>query len=124
MDTCFQATTDGLEYAHNKGIAVVVMEPVKGGTLANPTREAMDVMAGSSIKRTPVDWALQFVWNKPEVATVLSGMSNMQQVVENCDSADRSGIQSLSEEENRVTFLRFLARKGAPAREAVTVDPG
>jgi len=102
MDTAIQATTDGLEYAHSKGIAVVVMEPVKGGTLANPPAEAVKVMDSSSIQRTPVDWALQFIWNKPEVATVLSGMSNMQQVVENCDSADRSGINTLSEEENEV----------------------
>lgn len=102
MDTGIQATTDGLEYAHSKGIAVVVMEPVKGGTLANPPMEAIEVMDSSSVQRTPVDWALQFIWNKPEVATVLSGMSNMQQVVENCDSAERSGINSLSGEETEV----------------------
>ena len=102
MDTATQATTDGLEYAHNKGIAGVIMEPVKGGTLANPPAEAIEVMDSSSVKRSPVDWALQFLWNKPEVATVLSGMSNMQQVVENCDSADRSGVNSLSPEENVV----------------------
>lgn len=102
MDTAVQATTDGLEYAHSKDIAVVVMEPVKGGTLANPPAEAIEVMNSSSVQRAPVDWALQFIWNKPEVATVLSGMSNMQQVVENCDSADHSGINSLSEEENRI----------------------
>ena len=40
MDTAVQATTDGLEYAHSKGMAVVIMEPVKGGTLANPPAEA------------------------------------------------------------------------------------
>ncbi len=102
MDTGLQATTDGLEYAHSKGIAVVIMEPVKGGTLANPPAEAVEVMDSSSVQRTPVDWALQFLWNKPEVATVLSGMSNMQQVVENCDSADRSGIDTLSAGENEV----------------------
>ncbi len=102
MDTCIQATTDGLEYAHSKGIAVVIMEPIKGGTLANPPAEAVEVMNSASAKRTPVDWALQFLWNRPEVATVLSGMSNMQQVVENCDSADRSGINSLNHEEERV----------------------
>ncbi len=102
MDTCLQATTEGLVYAHNKGIAMVIMEPVKGGTLANPPGEAAEVIAGSPVKRTPVDWALQFLWNRPEVATVLSGMSNMQQVVENCDSADRSGINSLTAEENQV----------------------
>lgn len=102
MDTAIQATTDGLEYAHSKGIAVVVMEPVKGGTLANPPAEAVEVMDASSVHRTPVDWALQFIWNRPEVATVLSGMSNMQQVIENCDSAARSGINTLSLEENEV----------------------
>lgn len=104
MDTGIQATTDGLEYAHSKGIAVVVMEPVKGGTLANPPAEAVSVMEESAVKRSPVDWALQFLWNRPEVATVLSGMSNMPQVVENCDSADRSGIHSLSADEEDVIY--------------------
>jgi len=102
MDTGIQATTDGLKYAHSKGIAVVIMEPVKGGTLANPPAEAVEVMQKASVERTPVDWALQFLWNMPEVATVLSGMSNMEQVVENCDSAERSGIYSLSPEENQI----------------------
>ena len=112
MDTCLQATTEGLEYAHGKGIGVVIMEPVKGGTLANPPVEAVEVMNSAGVKRTPVDWALQFLWNKPEVATVLSGMSNMQQVVENCDSADRSGIKSFSrEEEDLVTRLAEIYRE-------------
>ena len=102
MDTCLQATTEGLEYAHAKGMAVVIMEPIKGGALANPPAEALSVMAGAPVKRTPVDWALQFLWNRPEVATVLSGMSNLQMVVENCDSADRSGINSLSEGEDHI----------------------
>lgn len=59
MDTAIQATTEGLKYAHSKGIAVVIMEPVKGGTLANPPTEALEVMNAASVKRTPVDWALQ-----------------------------------------------------------------
>ena len=102
MDTAIQATTDGLEYAHGKGIAVVIMEPVKGGTLANPPAEALAVMNTAPVKRTPVDWALQFLWNRPEVALVLSGMSNQKMVDENCASADRSGINSLSTEEEAV----------------------
>ena len=102
MDTCLQATTEGLEYASSKGIAVVIMEPVKGGTLANPPAEAIEIMNSAATKRTPVDWALQFLWNRPEVATVLSGMSDMQMVIENCDSAAASGINSLDQEEERV----------------------
>ena len=102
MDVGIQATTEGLKYAHEKGIAVVIMEPVKGGTLAKPPKEALNIMEKSSVKRKPVDWALQFLWNKPEVAVVLSGMSNFQQVEENCDSAEKSGIGILSPEEVKI----------------------
>ncbi len=102
MDTCLQATTEGLEYAHSKGMAVVIMEPIRGGTLANPPAEALEVINSAPVERTPVDWALQFLWNRPEVATVLSGMGDMQMVEENCDSADRSGINSLGQEEEKV----------------------
>ena len=102
MDTGIQATTEGLKYAHNKGIAVVVMEPLKGGKLANPPKEALDLMTASGINRSPVDWAFQYLWNKQEVATVLSGMGSKQMVDENCASADKSGINSLTEQENLV----------------------
>jgi uncharacterized protein len=102
MDTAIQATTDGLVYAHSKGIAVVIMEPLKGGRLANPPAEALELMRSAGSDRTPVDWALQFLWNRPEVAVVLSGMGTQQMVDENCASADRSGIGSLSEDEERV----------------------
>jgi predicted aldo/keto reductase-like oxidoreductase len=102
MDTAVQATTDGLVYAHGKGVAVVIMEPIKGGVLANPPAEALEVMDSAARKRTPVDWALQFLWNRPEVATVLSGMGSQRMVDENCASADNSGIGSLSADEERV----------------------
>ena len=102
MDTAIQATTDGLRYAHQKGIAVVIMEPVKGGQLANPPAEAMEVISRAPVSRTPVDWALQFLWNLPEVSCVLSGMGSMKMVDENCSSADASGVGSLSAGENKV----------------------
>jgi predicted aldo/keto reductase-like oxidoreductase len=102
MDTGVQATTDGLEYAYGKGVAVVVMEPLKGGRLANPPKEALDIMRASGIKRTPIDWAFQFIWNRPEVSTVLSGMGSQRMVDENCSSADRSGINTLGKEDLEV----------------------
>ena len=111
MDTGIQATTDGLTYAHSKGVAVVIMEPLKGGRLANPPAEALDIMRSVGNGRTPVDWALQFLWNRPEVAVVLSGMGNQQMVDENCASADRSGINSLSqEEEEAITRIAEVYR--------------
>lgn len=99
MDTAIQATTEGLQYAHNKGIAVVIMEPLKGGQLANPPSDAKAIMNKAPISRTPVDWALQFLWNRPEVACVLSGMGNRKMVEENCASADTSGVNILSSAE-------------------------
>jgi len=78
------------------------MEPVRGGLLANPPQEAIDIMNKSKTKRTPVDWALQFLWNLPEVSTVISGMGTQQMVDENCQSADNSGINTLSEDDLKI----------------------
>jgi predicted aldo/keto reductase-like oxidoreductase len=102
MDTGIQATIDGLKYAANKGMAIVVMEPLKGGQLANPPAEAMNLIKNAPVKRTPVDWALQYLWNLPEVSVVLSGMGSMQMVEENCASADKSGINLLTAPEMAV----------------------
>ena len=102
MDTGLQATTEGLKLAHEKGIATVIMEPLKGGQLANPPEEALEIMKKAKIKRTPVDWALQFLWNLPEVDTVISGMGSQQMVDENCQSAEKSGINSLNEDDNLI----------------------
>ncbi|MBD3352889.1 MAG: 4Fe-4S dicluster domain-containing protein [Candidatus Lokiarchaeota archaeon] len=98
--TDFQAGTEGLKYAASKGIGIVIMEPVRGGKLADPPKQVKSIMEKSPIKRKPVDWALQFVWNKPEVGCVLSGMGSLKMVKENIESANNSGINSLSPEEN------------------------
>jgi uncharacterized protein len=97
MDSATQATTEGLHYAHSKGVAVVVMEPLKGGQLVNPPTDAKAVMNSSKIKRSPTDWALQFLWNCPDISCVLSGMGSRKMVDENCTSADLSGVNTLSE---------------------------
>ncbi|MFX1411363.1 MAG: aldo/keto reductase [Promethearchaeota archaeon] len=100
-----QAGTRGLKYAGSKNIAVIVMEPIHGGKLAIPNDkldsrpEIKEIVENSNVKRTMADWALQFVWNHPEVSVVLSGMSTMQQVIENIESAENSGINTLSNEE-------------------------
>ncbi|MGA3086700.1 MAG: aldo/keto reductase [Thermodesulfobacteriota bacterium] len=100
MDTEYQAGTKGLQYAAEKGLAVVIMEPIRGGMLAkNPPESVLELWASSRWKRSPAEWALQWVWNHPEVSTVLSGMTTMEQVVENVAAADRSEFNILSEEE-------------------------
>jgi predicted aldo/keto reductase-like oxidoreductase len=90
MDTENQAGTAGLKYAASKKIPVIVMEPLLGGKLARPPREITAMFDDFIIKRKPADWALQWVWNHPEVSVILSGMSSFEQVEENLASAHKS----------------------------------
>jgi len=96
MDTENQAGTEGLEYAGSRGIPVIVMEPLLGGRLANPPKEVKKVFDAHKIKRKYADWALLWLWNRPETALVLSGMSEMRQVEENIKSASESCAGLLS----------------------------
>jgi predicted aldo/keto reductase-like oxidoreductase len=100
MDIGYQAGLAGLRYAADKGVGVVVMEPIKGGKLAaNLPPEAQAVFDSASVKRSPAEWALRYVWNDPGVSLALSGMSTMEQVVENLRIADQAVAGSLSAEE-------------------------
>jgi predicted aldo/keto reductase-like oxidoreductase len=91
-----QAGTKGLQYAAARGMAVVIMEPLLGGRLVNPPQPVQTLWDSAPTKRSPADWALQWLWNQPEVSVVLSGMSAMQQVEENVASAGRSAVNSLT----------------------------
>ncbi len=102
LDTLIQATTEGLEYAYKKNIAIAIMEPLKGGLLVKPPKKALEILKTSKIKRTPVEWALQFLWNKKEVSVVLSGMGSEEMLKENCTYAENSGIGTLSNEDNAI----------------------
>ena len=94
-----QAGTRGVKYAADKGLAVVVMEPLLGGCLASPPEAIQAIFDAAPQQRTPADWALQWVWNQPEVAVALSGMSTMEQVEQNLASAAASGVGSLTEDD-------------------------
>jgi predicted aldo/keto reductase-like oxidoreductase len=99
MNEAHQAGTRGLEYAASKGLAVVVMEPLLGGKLVAPPPAIQALWDASGMGRSAVEWALQWLWNKPEVSVVLSGMSAMSHVEENLDCADRSGVGTLTEDD-------------------------
>jgi len=90
MDTENQAGTKGLKYAASKGLAVVVMEPLLGGRLANPPKPIKTILKNQGKGIKPSDLALQWLWNQPEVSVVLSGMTTMGQVRENLKSANMS----------------------------------
>ncbi len=99
MDINYQAGTEGVKYAAGKGLAVVVMEPLRGGKLARTPEPVARVWDSAAQKYSAVEWALQWVWNQPEVSMALSGMSTIEQVVENVDVAGRSGPGKLTRAE-------------------------
>ena len=117
MDTEFQAGTEGLRYAAGKGLAVVVMESIRGGKLALDLPSTRPIWESAPRRRKPADWALQWLWNQPEVAVALSGMSTLEQVKENIASAEGSGIGRLGADE-----LALIGRVRA-AIEAVSPIP-
>ncbi|MDR3573032.1 MAG: aldo/keto reductase [Anaerolineaceae bacterium] len=102
LDTTYQAGTKGLKYAAAKGLAVVVMEPLRGGKLAMPPEPIREFFQKAAIQRQPYDWALQWVWNRPEVSVVLSGMTNMDHVNGNLAAAEVSGVGSLTSAEQAI----------------------
>ena len=110
LDTEFQAGKKGLKYAKDKGIAVVVMEPLRGGTLAQtPPSEVENILDKSNNERNAVEWSLQWLWNQEEVDVVLSGMSNMRQLKENIELASKANQNSLDEKE--MNLIKKARRK-------------
>jgi predicted aldo/keto reductase-like oxidoreductase len=99
MDIETQAGRKGVEYAANKGLAIVVMEPLRGGKLGKQPDPVIKVWDTASQKRSPAEWALLWVLDQPEVSVALSGMSTMEQVVENVAVTSRSAPGMLTDEE-------------------------
>ncbi len=107
MDVAYQAGTAGLRYAAERGLGVIVMEPLKGGWLARRVPDAVrEVWDSAASRRSPAEWALRFVWDEPEVSLLLSGMSAMEHVTENLKAAAAiAGPRSLTPHE-RALFDR------------------
>ena len=120
MDTGFQAGYKGLKYAADKGIGIVVMEPLKGGKLAQKIpQEMIAVFNESSTKRSPAEWALRFVWNEAGVSSVLSGMNSMEQVEENIRIAENGIVNSLGSDD-KAMFDRLRNALGVRAKADCT----
>jgi predicted aldo/keto reductase-like oxidoreductase len=117
LDTKNQAGTAGLQYAASKDMAVMIMEPLRGGNLAKtPPPSVQDIWAKADHKKTPVEWALRWIWNHPEVTVVLSGMNNDDHIAENLALAEKALPNSLSEKE-----LKLVEEAAAEFRRVMKV---
>jgi uncharacterized protein len=113
VDEYFQAGTEGLEYAAAKGLGMVIMEPLRGGKLAQGLPpEVKAIFDESGIERTPAGWALRWIWNRPEVSVILSGMNSMEQMEDNLKTANEALPNSLSKNELEVVERAKAAYKG------------
>lgn len=83
LDGETQATLKGIRTAAEKGIGVVIMEPLRGGLLANPPEDAQKLYTDFPVERSAVEWAFRYLYANLDVTTILSGMSTMEQVEDN-----------------------------------------
>ena len=91
LDEVSQAGVKGLKAAAEKGIPVIIMEPLRGGKLVNMLpANAKKAMKESGRNWSPAEWGLRWLWNQPEVTCVLSGMNSLEMVEENCRIASEA----------------------------------
>jgi len=117
LDEQYQAGKEGLKYAASRGIGVAVMEPLRGGKLARVPPTVERLLDSSVEKRRPAEWGLRWAWNHSEVATVLSGMSTLDQVQENIRFAEEGRADSLSADD-----LAIVRRARKAYRRLLKVD--
>jgi uncharacterized protein len=117
LDENYQAGTEGLEYAAAKGLGVIVMEPLRGGNLASVVPpEAKAIWDEAKVRRTPTEWALRWIWDRPEVTVILSGMNEETHIRENLAIADAARANALTPEE-----LQLVGRVSRKYQELIKV---
>ncbi len=113
LDERFQAGTEGLEYAASRGLGVVAMEGLRGGVLAAKVPpEVQRIWDEAEIKRTPAEWALRWIWNRPEIQVNLSGMNDEKHIDENLRIADEALPSSLTAKELDLVRRAAAAYRG------------
>ena len=108
LDEKLQAGTKGLKYAAPKNLAVMIMEPLRGGTLADKLPDKVkQFYDAAKNQRSPAEWGLRWVWNHPEVTLALSGMNDENHVAENIKTAETALPCSMKRSE--LTVIKNVA---------------
>ncbi len=100
LDEGTQAGRSGLMYAHEKGLPVMIMEPLRGGKLVDLLpEEAKKEIAENERGYTAAEWSFRWLWDQPEVTTVLSGMNSLEMVRENAATASDVQVNAFTKED-------------------------
>ena len=100
VDEHSQAGRRGVEAAYEKGIPVIIMEPLKGGRLVNNLpKDARAAFKASSRDYSPAEWGLRWLWDQPAISVILSGMNSMEMVDENIRIASEVTEGSFTEDD-------------------------
>ncbi len=103
MDEHTQAGRTGLDYAHSKGIPVVIMEPLRGGKLVSKLpKDAVQTFRSHTAHHSPAQWAFLWLWDQEEVTVVLSGMNSMDMLNENIRTARHGEAGVLAPEDKKM----------------------
>ena len=107
LDENSQAGATGLHRAAEKGLPVIIMEPLRGGRLTNTLpASAKKIIAHTSL--TPAQFAFRWLWDQKEVTCVLSGMNSLDMVKENLATAQVTNPGSLTPED-RAVYAKVVA---------------
>lgn len=97
MDKNHQAGVKGLKLAAEKGLGVVIMEPLKGGRITDFIPPSVqEIWDSYPVKKTPAEWAFKWLANMPEVTVMLSGMSAKTQLEQNIKTISADDVNELS----------------------------
>lgn len=108
LDEYYQSGVMGLDYLKQVNVGSMIMEPLRGGRLVqNIPPSVQDIWNTAEVKRTPVEWALQYLWNRDDVDCVLSGMTSLEQVKQNVEIASKPDEISAHDQE----VIREVARE-------------
>jgi len=103
LDEYYQAGIEGIRYAAERRIGVIVMEPLRGGQLAEMVpKEVAAIWDEAPVRRSPAEWALRWIWDHPEVQVALSGMNRDEHIRENIRIASEAEPGGLSKEELKI----------------------
>jgi predicted aldo/keto reductase-like oxidoreductase len=103
LDEYQQVGVEGLKYAANKGMAVVIMEPLRGGYLLNNVPEEVNTLIHQyPEQRSFVEWCFRWLYNMPETSVILSGTSTLDQLKDNLRIFNQAAPNVMSEEDQKL----------------------